>query len=116
MPTRRARRDACLSRGDADQPGASRRPAGLACVAGPAADFGLPPTPPRHADRRGAGRLDHRPTNPLFARVIVNRLWHHHFGTGLVETPSDFGFNGGRPCHPELLDWLACEFVDAAGA
>jgi len=51
------------------------------------------------------------PENPLASRVMMNRLWQHHFGRGIVSTPSDFGELGQRPTHPELLDWLANEFV-----
>jgi hypothetical protein len=51
------------------------------------------------------------PGNPLPARVMVNRIWHYHFGRGIVGSPSDFGVMGERPTHPELLDWLATEFV-----
>ena len=53
------------------------------------------------------------PENPLTARVMVNRIWHYHFGQGIVRTPNNFGALGQRPTHPELLDWLAKRFIDS---
>ena len=74
--------------------------------------FGSPKLADR--DRRLAlARWITAPNNPLTRRVIVNRLWHWHFGVGLVDTPSDFGYGGGKPSHPKLLDWLADELLQS---
>ncbi len=85
-------------------------PGGIQALAAPGADFQLPADAPEAERRRKLAAWITGPENPLFARVMVNRVWHYHFGAGLVETPNDLGFNGGLPSHPELLDWLSREF------
>jgi hypothetical protein len=101
-----------LRRGNPTQPGEVVSAAGIGALAGLEADFGLAPDAPEAERRRRLAAWITHPKNPLFGRVIVNRLWHYHFGVGLVDTPNDFGFNGGRPSHPESLDWLAAELAE----
>ena len=99
-------RNVCIQkRGEPDRPGEEVARRNLQILGGQ-------PVPPGS----GSGRLQlaqwlTEPSNPLTARVIVNRVWQHHFGAGLVRSASDFGTRGDRPMHPELLDYLTGEFV-----
>ena len=79
-------------------------------MTGMSPDFGLAPNASDGDRRMKLAVWVTNPENPLFSRVMVNRLWQYHFGQGLVTTSSDFGFNGGHPSHPDLLDWLAQQF------
>ena len=102
-----------LIRGDPFRPGPEMSP-GFISVA----TYGDPPTVIPRSDGRTSGRRLAlaqwlaSPDNPLPARVMVNRIWHHHFGRGIVATLDNFGTVGDEPTHPELLDWLAVEFID----
>jgi hypothetical protein len=85
---------------------------GFLSILNPAATPILPRPQQNTTGRRSAlARLLTDPENPLVARVMVNRIWQHHFGNGIAASPSDFGFKGEKPTHPELIDWLATEFV-----
>lgn len=100
-----------LARGDLSSPGELVSAGGVAALLPDQSEFGLSPNAADGERRQKLADWITHTDNPLFPRVMVNRLWHYHFGTGIVETPNDFGFNGGRPSHPEMLDWLATEFV-----
>ena len=97
-------------RGNHDQPKAAVKPAGLSVVSAKSIrenNAAIPSTGRRTAFAKHLTDGQH----PLTARVLVNRFWLHHFGRGLVDTPGDFGKLGEHPSHPELLDWLAHDFM-----
>ena len=95
--------------GSPQQLGDAVVPASLSVLKDAAAEYALQPDAAESTRRQAlADWIVHR-QNPLTPRVSANRLWHYHFGTGIVDTPSDFGYMGGRPTHPELLDWLAVQ-------
>lgn len=98
-----------LYRGEPEMPREQVGPDGVAAFA----TLNLLPDAPEMDRRVALAGWITDPTNPLTARVIVNRIWQFHFGTGIVDTPSDFGKNGGSPTHPQLLDYLASELIDS---
>jgi hypothetical protein len=106
-----------LIRGNYNQPGEVVEPGYPSCITGATEPAVLETDRYRQFPTRGwritLAKWIASPDNPLTARVMVNRIWQHHFGAGLVRTASDFGRNGERPSHPELLDWLAVQFVES---
>jgi hypothetical protein len=105
-----------LARGQVNQPGREMGPGALAALLFRSPRFSLAPDAPEGARRAALAEWIADPENPLTWRTIVNRVWQYHFGAGLVETAGDFGRNGGKPSHPELLDWLAADFRDGGGS
>jgi hypothetical protein len=97
-------------------PGRPIEPGALGMLDFQPARFALSPDAPEGERRLALARwITHR-DNPLTWRSIVNRVWQYHFGAGIVATPNDFGHNGAKPTHPELLDWLAAGFRDGGGS
>jgi hypothetical protein len=103
-----------LQRGELSRPGAEVLPGALSALGGLKARFDLANPKDESARRVALADWLADPANPLTWRSVVNRVWHHHFGTGISDTPSDFGRMGGVPSHPELLDWLAVWLRDDA--
>ena len=95
--------------GNPQRKGAAVLSASLSTLADVTPRYELSDAVPEGERRRALAQWIASDDNPLTARVLANRLWHYHFGIGIVDTPSDFGYMGGRPSHPELLDWLAHE-------
>ncbi len=106
-PTRR------LKRGEVTSPDEVVTPGALSAIVDLNPDFGLAADAPEAQRRLKFADWLADPRNPLPARVMANRVWHFHFGQGLVSSPNDFGASGARPTHPELLDWLAVKFIES---
>jgi cytochrome c553 len=101
-----------LIRGNAGSPGPEVQPAFLSVLGARRPDIAAPADHATSTGRRRAlAEWITGAENPLTARVLANRVWQHHFGRGIVRTPSDFGRAGAPPTHPKLLDWLAAEFI-----
>ncbi len=105
-----------LKRGDVTKPGAVAEPGAVEAVKELKAKFALKDANDEGQRRAALADWLAADANPLTWRVIVNRVWHHHFGKGIVDTPNDFGAMGGTPSHPELLDWLADDFRKTGGS
>lgn len=101
-----------MIRGDFRRPGPELSPAVLRVVSGETNSFQPHAKPHTAGYRTALANWLVAPENPLTSRVIVNRVWQHHFGTGLVDSPSDFGVMGAAPSNPALLDWLAGSLID----
>lgn len=97
--------------GDPMKPGAEVVAASLSILDGTVKPYQLASGTPEGQRRLELARWLVARENPLTPRVLANRVWHYHFGTGIVDTPSDFGFLGGKPSHPALLDYLAARLV-----
>lgn len=105
-----------LHRGNVEQPREAVPPGALSALAGLDAEFKLANVEDEKGRRAALADWLSDPRNALVRRSIVNRVWHYHFGRGIVDTPNDFGRNGSLPTHPELLDWLAVEFFEQGGS
>lgn len=101
-----------LASGDLAAPGEAVEPGFLESIEGKSEAAQIPFQGNSAGRRQALAAWIASAENPLTARVMVNRVWQQHFGEGIVRTPSDFGKNGARPTHPELLDWLAVTFVE----
>ena len=105
-----------LGKGSVEAPGELAAPGAVGAVPGPSGRFDLDPRAGEGAARVALADWLADSGNPLTWRSAVNRVWHYHFGRGLVDSPNDFGRMGATPTHPDLLDWLAVEFRDSGGS